>query len=216
VKLPRVQKPSASVYRSRTLDTRGQDEYVSQMAHDIILSVPDESELGPAMKAITVMERAFVYAIVECGGNSTNAAGAAGYCANDTDEQSRRRKLNTIGSQKMRSPKIADAIQEEARKRLKTGAFIGVETLLHLANESTSEKIRLQAALALIDRNGMAVTTKHEVEVRDFRSTKEIIERIEALARKRGIDPKMLLGGPEPTDAVFTPVESDAGLEDIF
>lgn len=185
----------------------------------LTITIPDDADLGPAMKALSPMQRAFVYATVECGGNATNAAEAAGYCANTAPED-RRTNLTSIGSQLMRNPRVAAALVEEAQKRLLTGSFLAVEKLLQLVTEGNSQSIQLRAAQALMDRTGMGPKSEHKVIVEHTRTDKEIVARITEISQRLGIDPQKLLGtrapAQEPIDAEFEELGDTTGLEDIL
>lgn len=180
----------------------------------MLITIPEDSDLGPAMKGLSPLQRNFVYALVEMGGNATNAAGAAGYCADTPEGEMKRRNLSSIGSQLMRKPAVAAAIQEESKKRLLTGTFLAVQKLLDLM-DNPSASVALRAANALLDRAGMGPTSEHKVVVEHNRTDREIIERITALAEARGLDPKLFLGQKAAVvDAEFT--EIPPGLEDIL
>jgi phage terminase small subunit len=174
----------------------------------LLITIPEEGDLGPAMKALSPMQRNFIYALVETGGNPTNAAAAAGYCQDNQDPEAKRRNLSSIGSQLMRKPGIVAAIQEESKKRLLTGGYLAVQKLLDLMDHPTPS-ISLRATNSMLDRIGMGVTSEHKVVVEHTRTDQEIIARIKELATAKGLDPQLFLGrkAAEPIDAEFTPVD---------
>jgi hypothetical protein len=182
-----------------------------------IVTVPDESALGPAMRACNVNQRAFVIALLETGGSSKKlAAKMAGYGLSDNASGS-------AGSSLSRHPKVLAALKEEADRRIRSGAVLAASVLLEIA-EDPLHKDRFKAAQELLNRSGLIVETQHRVVVEDQRSTDEIERRILTLAEKLGIDPVKLLGyvpatgGTDIIDGECTDVEDDGseGLEDIL
>lgn len=186
------------------------------MSRDANLPVPREeaSYLGPAMAALTQMQRDYVYASLENGGqNSTDAAIRAGVEPGNAAVQAYRWNHNT---------KVMDAIREEADKRLRSAAVLGASALVEIARD-TLHKDRFKAAVQLLDRAGLIVATEHKVTVEHVMTDQEKIAKIVELAKLQGLDPVKLLGqcGVEYVDAEFTPVtpaadDGSAGLEDLL
>lgn len=189
--------------------------------------------LGPAMIALNPQQRAFVLAYVETGGqDQTRAAVLSGYGV-------------TPGSQKVagyrlaHDPKILAAIKEVADQRLRSGALLGAEVLIAIA-QNPVHKDQLKAATELLNRGGLIV--RQEVEhIHRSETEAEQVKKIVSLARELGLDPKQLLGSagvtvdadfkvvsngkgqpqpepeePEEVDAEFEPAASAAGLEDLL
>lgn len=188
--------------------------------------IPDSPELGDAMRALQPQQRAFVLAYVEDGKqNNSAAARAAGYGeASPTSEQAKT-AAKVAGWRLIHDPKILAAIRELAQTRLSASAFHAANVLVEIA-EDVTHKDRFRAAEMLMNRAGMIVVNEqkvvheHRVEKRD-----SILERIEALAKKHGLDPDALLAR-RVEDAQFVEVRSlpppeeaamsSAGLEDLL
>lgn len=162
------------------------------MSTEITITIP-EHELGKAMRALVPQQRAFVYCLVETGGNATSAARAAGYGAEGTKEQ-RDNACRVRGYQLAHNPKVLAAIKEEADKRLHSGALLAASALLEMVNDPLN-KNRFKAAVELLNRGGLIVETKHTVNVNHSTSSdRETIDKITLLAKQMGLDPSRLLG----------------------
>lgn len=185
---------------------------MSQMT-TMTVTVPEEGDLGPAMKNLSALQRNFVVALIETGGNATNAAEAAGYCRDTKDPDRKRANLSSIGAQLKRNPAVVAAIQEESIRRLQVGSFLAVQKLLDLM-DNPSANVALRAANSLLDRVGMGPTSQHTVKVEHSRSEAEIKARIIELAERRGLDPQLFLSRSKPVDVEFTEVADD--LSDIL
>lgn len=169
------------------------------------LELPAEYKLGPAMKALNEKQRAFVVALIECGGmNYTRAALAAGY-GNGKSECAA-----VTANRLAHDDTILEAIHEEAHRRLRSGSIMSVQTLLDIANDATAEnKDRLKAVEMILNRAGMPAMTEHHVHVKHTDNTEvAMIARIKLLAEKQGLDPAKLLGSAGVTiDAEFKEVK---------
>lgn len=173
------------------------------------------------MRACTPMERAFIYALVACGGNYTDAALAAGYGAKSDTREQRLASAQQSGANLMRRERVLEAVNEEAKKRLRSGALLAANRLIELLqNDSLTPKDRFRAATEVLDRAGLVVQQRVEVTHKTEKED-ELIAEITALATKVGLDPKALLGydPPKITDAEFVSVvrlDIPAELEDIL
>lgn len=183
---------------------------------DIILHIP-ESELGPEMRALVPKQRAFVYALVETGGNPTQAAAAAGYGEDCPTLEKKQAACRAAGYTLAHHPKVLRAIKEEASKRLHSGALIAASALIEIVND-VSHKNRLRAVEVLLDRAGLVVEQRSVIDVNhNHRADGEQVERIRQLAGNLGLDPRKLLGhAGVVVDAEFEEVGSSAGLEDLL
>jgi hypothetical protein len=97
------------------------------------LELPDvnEADLGPAMKALTPMQRRFVRAVQIVGhGRWSRCAALAGYKGNDN-------VLAVAGCNMARNPKITAALVEEGGYSLQMGADIAVANILDIAQNPT-------------------------------------------------------------------------------
>lgn len=188
------------------------------MSHELTIYV-DEAPLGRAMKALNEKQRSFVYALVETGGNASQAAAAAGYGSDSATKEQRENAYRVRGYQLSHDPKVLAAIKEEAEKRLHSGALLAASKLLEMANDNSS-KHQFKAAVELLNRSGLVVATEHKVTVEHKGgSDREMIERIRLLAGNLGLDPKKLLGSAGVIiDADFEEVEAATadGLEDLL
>jgi phage terminase small subunit len=150
------------------------------------------------------------------GMNHTRAAMAAGY-EGSVDV------VKVTAHRLAHDPKIQDAIDEEAAKRLKTGKVMAVNTLLEIMESSSVEnKDRLKAVEMLMNRTGMHATSEHKTTVthRD-ETSEEVIEQIKQFSKAMGIDPKTFLGVGAGTEIVqveeaeFEEVDEN-GIEDLL
>lgn len=167
-----------------------------------------EGDLGPHMRGLTDRQRAFVFSLVETGGNYSQAAKAAGYGADCATEDKRASACRARGHQLAHDPKVLAAIKEEAQKRLNSGALIAASALLEIV-EDPKHKSRLKAIEMLLDRSGLIVKQESTLNVNVSTTDAGNIARIRELSAKLGLDPKQLLGHAGVTvDADFTVIET--------
>lgn len=173
-----------------------------------LIEQPDEESLGPAMLACIPDERRFVVALVETGGNWTNAAALAGYGA-------ARHAATRLKSR----PRVLEAIREHAESELRAGVIIATSALLEIASDPMSKQ-RFAASKEILDRaQVLLVETQHRVVVENRQTTKELIDFITKTALANGLDPKTLLGQNAVIDAEYVEVirnPQDAYNEDDF
>lgn len=163
---------------------------------------------GPAMQAITPMQRNFVREYLKLGGLSPwEAVKNAGY--KGTPESWR-----DISESLLKNQDILDAFREVADKRLQSGAVLASSVLLEVAGNPL-HKDQYKAATEILNRSGLVVEDIKRVIVEDRRSTADIERRITALALRLGLDPTALIPKPKSdvVDAVFTVVDMDEELE---
>jgi phage terminase small subunit len=159
----------------------------------------DRDNDGPAMSALRPNQRLFVHAMLTTGPRLEAArvsAAAAGY-ANPA----------VAGWQLMRNPRVVLALKEEAAKRLVSGALLGVDVLMKIA-ESDTHKDQFKAAKYLAEINGFTVEQKITVE-HVTTDQREVVQRIMDNARIAGQDPAPFLALIGVVDAEFTPVTVD-------
>jgi phage terminase small subunit len=167
------------------------------------VTMSEQTEFGPKMRALTDKQRAFVMALVEFPGISgKEAAIMAGY--SDSSEAAK------VTASKLRSDqRIVAAIQEQAGKRLWAISLKAAGRIEQLI-DSPDDAVALKACAAVLDRTGLAAQQNININqtVRD-ESGKAIMERIRALAAKHGLDEGRLLGKPAPAvvDAEFSEVK---------
>jgi phage terminase small subunit len=177
------------------------------------LLTPANYKLGPAMLRLNDRQRAFVIAMLEMPGiDNTSAARAAGY---SDDKQ-----IKVTAYRLAHDEDVLEAIYEESKRRLRSGAVMAVSRLLEIANDTTAEKKdQLKAIEMVLNRTGFHAVTEQKIDVthRD-ESNEEVLKKITLLANNAGLDPKKLLGNFGITiDAEFkeVPAETD-DLSDIW
>lgn len=175
------------------------------------------------MQALTDRERAWVLAMVAFGGSPKLAAKAAGYGAIGTPEQMDA-ACRTAASRLTRSPKVQEAVHEEAENRLKSGALLATEALSDLV-ANTSSKFHFKAIQEMLARNDILnPVTRQEIKVkREVLTEPEMEQKIDLLIHRlhsMGVLPDPARGAPRIIDATFEVVETGAptlaGLEDFF
>ncbi len=161
---------------------------------------PDEDSLGPAMRALNVSQRRFVIAALNYPtAKDWQIAKAAGYSDHSHGA------LRVCAHRLFHDDKVLAAIHEEAGKRLRASALLGVTTLAKIAR-TDGHKDQLRAAEALLNRVGFHETTEHKVSVEQVgRTPKALEDRIRRAVEKLeklGRDPMALLGRMAPPPVV--------------
>jgi len=161
-----------------------------------VVSMNEEFEFGPKMRALTEKQRAFVMVLVEFPGMSgAEAARMAGY--SDASEAAK------VTASRLRSDqRIIEAIQEQAGKKLWAISLKAAGRIEQLI-DSEDDAVALKAAAAVLDRTGLAAQQNINIhQTVSDQSGKAIMERIRALAQKHGLDERKLLGRPAPAPVV--------------
>lgn len=179
--------------------------------------VPEDTTLGPAMRNLNLRQRAFVIAMIEQGGiNHTEAAIRAGYTTHPGTARVTAHRL-------AHDDNVLAAIQEEAGRRMRSGAIVAVKVLLEIVDDQGAKHTdRLRAVEMLLNRSGLHAVTEQNIKVehRDM-SEAAMIKKIKLLAEKQGLDPVKLLGA-SAVDAEYTEVtqiteiSQSETLEDIL
>lgn len=145
---------------------------------------------GPAMMALTELQRRFVLAMVsDPFGNRKEWAKAAGY-----SDKSNGAKV--VGFRLMHeTPKVEAAITEVARSLMFCEApVLAVAGLLKIARNERHPK-QLRALETLANRTGLHELSESRIMVEHrSESTEAMVARIRELAEKLGIDVSRLLG----------------------
>lgn len=166
------------------------------------------------MQACTELQRRFVIAMLETGGHNHSLCATMAGCKGSTPGS-----LARSAHHLAHHPAVLAAVQEEARKRMNSGAILGVSVLLEIAGNSL-HKDRFKAATALLDRVGLHATSEHKVTVTNTADDKAMIAKIKTLAVSLGLDAgPMLKAAGIVIDAEFTditPSDGTEGLEDIL
>jgi len=105
------------------------------------------------MRDLNEQQQKFVLAYSSNGGNATAAAKTAGYSAATAGVQ---------GGQLLRKPHVLRAVQDAQRDALRTCGTAAIETLRGLMRHSKSERIRLGAAVSILDRAGLTAKAAEE------------------------------------------------------
>lgn len=187
--------------------------------HAIALQIP-AGKVGPAMARLNARQQAFVMAMVTLPTvNHKACARAAGYSGDEN-------VLAVTAHRLAHDEKIQAAIQEEAKRRIKASALIAATHLENIMS-NPAHKDQLKAIGMVLNRAGLHEATEHTININDGQTDEALMDRIERLAERLGIDPEKLLGrGARPvkvSDVEFEEVdESDEvvdgteGLEDLL
>ena len=155
-------------------------------------SSDDLDGYGPAMRALTFLQRRFVREYVEHPTSSgKDAAVRAGY--SDSSEAAK-----VSAHYNLHSERVLAAIREEVDKRLRSHTALGAAVLVEIATDPMHRQ-RFKAAEALLNHGGFHTMSEQRIKVEHSDMTGEaMIERIRHLAVTLGVDPAKLLGGNDP------------------
>lgn len=158
------------------------------------------------MRALpTDLMRRFVIAMLEAPTIDYGACAArAGYSPGGTRES-----WNATGGRLAHDERVLEAIQEEARNRMASGAIYAVTRLLEIITAgSAAPGVQLRAIEMLLNRVGLhalvEMKTTHNLTLTD---DNQLIQKITGLAAQLGINPKVLLGRAGVVDAEFSEVK---------
>jgi hypothetical protein len=155
------------------------------------VNVPTEDELGPCMKACSDMERRFVMAFVEQGcRDATGAARRAGF--SDPGKQSA--AIRVRGYELRRRPRVVAAMRELAHTHfdgLVLPAVVAAGNII--ANPRHPDHAKMINAVLSAHGLGPQQHIKVDQTVRDTMMP-AVMEKIQHLADKLGLDPAQLLG----------------------
>jgi phage terminase small subunit len=101
--------------------------------------------VATTIQELNTQQRAFVESFIEHG-DARRAAKDAGY---------KETVIRTADLQMLGAPRVAFAITMAARSRLARAAPMALNTLEYLAEKAVSEKVRLDASKAILDRAGL-------------------------------------------------------------
>lgn len=162
-------------------------------------------DFGPAMAALTERQRRFVLVMLTVPGCShARAAREAGY--SDVAEGAKVR-----GHYLAHNPAVQAALREEAGKRLSSLSLVAANVMMDIMlDDAADPKNKLKAAMAVLDRTGFAAAQTINVnKTTTDRTGAAIMQRIEQLATKLGVDASKLLTSPTAApmvDAEFSEV----------
>ena len=176
-----------------------------------IIPDPEPASLGPKMRSLSPHMRRFVMCLLEHGGdNYTRAAIAAGYATSGAA---------AVGSRLAHDERIQDAMEEEARKRLKSGALLATSVLLDtIRNPTVQTKDKLKAIDMVLNRVGLHPLTEHKVTHEHTVDDADLIAKVKRLSGELGLDAQKLLGNAGVIEGEFKEVSNaplPAGLEGL-
>ena len=170
-----------------------------------VLAPIDEATLGPAMLALTPLQRRYVRAIQLIGdGNHTRACALAGYAGNND-------VMRQNGYANSHNPKIGAALVEEGIFIFQTAVNEAVANVIDVnRNPGQKEaKMKLKVALAILDRNGLGVTTTQNIRVKDER-TENMAQMVNELRLLIDRNPAMLEFVPAPMRKLIAAPKKEA------
>ena len=154
----------------------------------------DEGSLGPAMRALRPLQRAFVHYKVFYGLTNIEAYRRAGY--SDNPGSSRKGSYELAHSQG-----VQDAIEEETRKLMRTEGPKSVQVLVEIRDDKeVAARDRVKAATELLNRAGLHARTESTVNVSVQMTDSEKDKEILRLAKELGLgetEAKKLLISPD-------------------
>jgi hypothetical protein len=176
-----------------------------------LIAIPDAEDLGPAMQACNIGERAWVIAKIETGESNKECARLAGYSA-ASDEG-----LKAAGYAIAHRQRVQDALLEMSRKLMRTEGAKSIKTLVAIRDEKANKpEIRLKASVELLDRAGMNAVSESHLTVTHQLSDAQMDQRILALASELGLTEdvarKMLIS---PADLQKNADAIDADFEEV-
>ncbi len=179
---------------------------------NVIPLYDEESDLGPQMQALTMLQRNFVLAMTNrATRNGAASIRRAGYEGSNAEAQA---------LQMARNPKVQEALLEEGKRQLKGMVPDALAELWAiLINPQIDPNVRLKAILAVLDRTGISVVQEKKLTVEHIGQDQSLMSRIETLATGLGIDAKLLLGsrvkrGPRIPSAPGRPA-TDVEYEEV-
>src|SRR5258706_148469 len=146
-----------------------------------LIPVPEDG-LGPAMLALSPTMRAWVVAKVTFGCSNAEATRLAGYSTRSENA------VSVMAHQLAHNERIQAAILEEGSKLMRTEGPKSIRVLVEIRdNKKADDKVRMKAAVELLNRSGFQATTQHLVSVEHSLSDGEKDRRIIALCAELGI-----------------------------
>ena len=154
---------------------------------------PLAGEMGPAMSALSQPQRNFVMALLDNGGNQSQAYADAGYKVTNANCS------KSGGWRLAHMPAVQDALLEVSKARIRSSGIKAVSFLIEtLDTDSVSVRDRMKAAQMLMDRQGLHASSESVSTVVHKLDSAEMTAKIKLLAEGLGIDPSQLLGNKAP------------------
>lgn len=165
------------------------------------LPVPaEEAELGPAMKALTPIHRAFVLAYCTNGCKPVEAARDVGYTDNKTGA------IRVTAHRILHKPEVLAAIREWTIASMKANLPVYRDLLDKIAMND-QHKDQAKALLAAMDRAGLPAVIEKNINVTVTMTEAEKVARIKELSAQLGVPVPQIVGNV--TDAEFVEVKGD-------
>lgn len=176
-----------------------------------LIAIPAAEDLGPAMQACNIGERAWVIAKIETGESNKECARLAGYSASSDDI------LKSTGYAIAHRQRVQDALLEMSRKLMRTEGAKSIKTLVAIRDDRAMKpELRLKASVELLDRAGMNAVSESHLTVTHQLSDAQMDQRILALAAELGLTEdvarKMLIA---PADLRKNADAIDAEFEEL-
>jgi hypothetical protein len=165
-------------------------------------ALPDIGDFGPAMQALTPLQRGYVIATVYYGLNHSDAARAAGY-----SEVFARTQAYTLGHHQG----VQDAILEVGRALLRGEGARSFKTVVDIRDDaSVRADTRLKAAEMIMNRSGFHLVTEHHEHTHRHLSDAEMDKRILALCAELNMSPE------EAQKMLIAPADMERNAEGVF
>lgn len=148
---------------------------------------------------LTQRQAKFVQAYLELGGrrhHAIEAALAAGYGHGD------RKQAKSRAYELLHDARVLSVLHDEASKKLSAATSLAVDTLIELIDNARSERVRLSAAVELLNRGFGPIPSRNPPPV-DKEEQRQM--RIKAFLDS--------LPPPPPVDADYETLDSSAGDE---
>lgn len=147
-----------------------------------LISVPDADNLGPAMQACTVGERAWVIAKIETGASNAECARLAGFSASTPEV------LKSAGYMLAHREKVQAALLEMSRKLMRTEGPKSIKTLISLRDDVKQKSdIRMKCAVELLNRASLGAIAESHLTVTHELNESQLDQKILSLAAQLGI-----------------------------
>jgi hypothetical protein len=165
-------------------------------------NLPDVADLGPAMSALTPLERGFVIAKVYYGLDNSNACRAAGYAESTATD-----RAYEISHRE----DVQAAILEVGKALLRGEGARSILTMVKIRDdERVRPDVRLRAAEMIANRSGFHVSTEHHEHFHHHVSEAEMDRRILALAAELGMSPE------DSRKMLIAPADMQKNAEGVF
>ena len=163
--------------------------------------LPDDSQLGPAMSALTAKQRAFVAGVLS-GKTQVDAYIGAGYGSGTSE-----RKVAGINASRLaHTEKVQAAIREVGAASVGAKIPEWLAMCEHIARDTTqAAPARLKALNMLLTYGGM-ISDKKVVKHEHSLSDEQLHTRLHQLSAELGLDPREVLKRAGYTDAQFEEV----------